>query len=348
MGKQKCDRCDDELPGDGDYVSCRAGCKQKYHIECSGLSMNSYRSMSEVKRNTWKCVRCRSGNVNENKNTRSRSKQEETKSVNIDGSEEIVKVPSVSREGSGSQFEGQGGSKRGSVADEEDLNQEVSANHHIFIEINNKLTIVTNEITDLKKAVQFISDKYDMLLTEMKDLKIVKDKYELVNDKVEQLEMRMNDLEQYSRCKNIEIKGVELTANENLKQVVVKIVSKMGVEEVSEKAIEVVHRVNNRNNREPKDIIVQFKDREVRDRVIAKKREKIYNKDITNGKNDNLIFVNEHMTTHNKQMFWEARNKCRDMNYKYVWTKDGKIFVRKQENERVFRIRNLEDLKKIC
>lgn len=192
-----------------------------------------------------------------------------------------------------------------------------------------------------------MSDRYDELLLETKNLRVVKEKYDLLNVKVEELENKINDLDQYSRCKNIEIKGVEEKSNENLKAIVAKIAIKLGAGEVKENDIDIAHRINNRNKREPRDIIVQFKSRDSKEKILAKRREKVSSNDITNGIKDNLIYLNEHLTLHNKTMFWEARNKCREVNYKFVWTKDGKIFVRKEEKERAFRIRNLDDIKKI-
>lgn len=156
----------------------------------------------------------------------------------------------------------------------------------------------------------------------------------------------MNEIEQYSRNKNVEIKGVEEVGKENLKEIVVSIADKLGVN-MSVEEIDVIHRVNNRNNREPRDIIVQFKRREIRDSLLQVKKVKINNIDITKGKLDKLVYINEHLTPYNKMLFWEARKKSNDKGFRFVWIKNGKIFVRKHETEKAHRIQNEDDLKKI-
>lgn len=191
-----------------------------------------------------------------------------------------------------------------------------------------------------------MSAKYDTLLTEVKELRQFKEKHSNIGVEVKSLENRINDIEQYSRIRNVEIKGVEEVRNENLKEIMTAISDKIGVR-LESKDIEAIHRVNNRKEKEPRDIIVQFKSREIKENLLLNRREKVKSNLVTKGKNDNMIYINEHLTQHNKLIFWEARQKCRENNYRYVWTKNGKIFVRKTENERAYRINNIEDINKI-
>lgn len=81
--------------------------------------------------------------------------------------------------------------------------------------------------------------------------------------------------------------------------------------------------------------------------MLSKKKVRIVSNELTGGRNDNIVYINEHLTTHNINLFWQAKLKSKDNNYKFVWTKDGKIFVRRNENEKAYRIRNEDNLKKI-
>lgn len=303
-----CTRCDEQLSKEGDIVTCKAGCKKEYHIQCTGLSVNSYARMSEKKREAWICLNCR---------------EEKKRKEKMDEVEDIM-------------------DKRG-------CSQiiEVSADSSLLIQLNNNVLKLTDEMKDLKKSVQFISNQYDKLLEEVIGLKVIKATHEVMSNKIVSLENRVNELEQYSRGRNIEIKGVEESPNENLKQVVVKIANKLGEAEITEKDIDIVHRVGNMNNRSPKDIIVQFKDRESRNKMLSKKKRRVVSSEVTGGRNDDTVYLNEHLTPFNKQLFWEAKIKSKECNYRFVWSKDGKIFVRKNEKDRAYRIRNEEDLKKI-
>lgn len=121
----------------------------------------------------------------------------------------------------------------------------------------------------------------------------------------------------------------------------------MGVENISESSIDVIHRVDNRTNREPKDIIVQFNNRTSRNLLLDKKKERVYSNEVSKGRKDNVIYINEQMTPQTKQIFWETKNMCKERNYNYVWFREGKIFVRKAQGTKAIRIKSKEDIKKI-
>lgn len=318
-----CARCKEELPCDGDFVTCLAGCKKCYHFECSAISEPTYKRMTDTKRKNWKCTECRKDGGIVSKVTCPGSVQERSRTRST--------VEDVTGELKDGQQEGK---------------PDVSDTQTLLVNMNNKLTNINLEIIELKKSVDFMSEKYDKLLLEVKDLRQFKEKHSNIGVEIKTLENRINDMEQYSRIKNVEIKGVEEIRNENLKEIIVEISDKIGVK-LENKDIDAIHRVNNKKDREPRDIIVQFKDRESKEKILANRRVKVKSKEVTNGTSDNMIYINEHLTQQNKLIFWEARQKCREYNYRYVWTKNGKIFVRKNESERALRINSIDDMNKI-
>lgn len=340
MENMSCHRCKELLPGDGDFATCRLYCKMNYHIECTGLSVNTYRRMSESKRNQWKCIDCRQGPT--------RTTAVVTDTPGVAGKKEKEGGATVGDEDSNQDCIEEDGKEGSSEKKEENMmGKIVSVKECILVEFNTNMKNMVEEMKDLKQTVQFLSDKYDKLLDELKNFKEVKENYEKIIVKTVSLENRVNELEQYSRGKNLEIKGVEENVNENLKQVIINIATKMGDLEIDERDIDIVHRVGSINNRSPKDIVVQFRDRSTRNKLLAKKKVKIISTEITKGRSDSQVYINEHLTQFNKQLFWETKMKSKVTNYKYIWVKDGKIFGRKDDNERVIRIRNEEDLKKM-
>lgn len=279
--------------------------------------------MPAERRKNWRCCDCREKEIQHNIKTTPISGKE---SKNVKEDEDERK-----KDSSGTMQE----------------NVEVSVNNGLMIEMNRKLGLALSEIAELTKSVKYMSEKYDELFDEVKNLRVVKEKYDVLNDKVYDLENRINEFEQYSRNKNLEIKGVEEMPNENLKCTIAKIANKIGATSVSELDIDVVHRINNRNNTEPRDIIVQFKDRESRNKIMDRRREKVTSREVTNGKSEKFIYVNEHLTAYNKKLLWETKSRCREIQFKFIWTKDGKIFARKDEKERAYRIRSEDDIKKL-
>lgn len=59
------------------------------------------------------------------------------------------------------------------------------------------------------------------------------------------------------------------------------------------------------------------------------------------------FYVNERLTRMNRQLFYKAREEALRTRWKYVWTRDGKIFVRKEHGPPRCRIRSDDELVKV-
>ncbi|KOB76673.1 Zinc finger DNA binding protein [Operophtera brumata] len=59
------------------------------------------------------------------------------------------------------------------------------------------------------------------------------------------------------------------------------------------------------------------------------------------------IYVNERLTKFNGQVFAKAREECRVHMWKYCWSKEGRIYVRKEHGTPYSRVRNEADLGRI-
>ena len=60
--------------------------------------------------------------------------------------------------------------------------------------------------------------------------------------------------------------------------------------------------------------------------------------------NDNDIFINDHLSPKNRELFALASELRRSRQYKYLWTKNGSIHMRKTDNSRIISIKNKNDL----
>lgn len=50
------------------------------------------------------------------------------------------------------------------------------------------------------------------------------------------------------------------------------------------------------------------------------------------GTKDDVIFIDEHLTRENRMLFIYAR-KLKALQYKYIWTYNGRIFIRRTEQD---------------
>ena len=59
------------------------------------------------------------------------------------------------------------------------------------------------------------------------------------------------------------------------------------------------------------------------------------------------LFINENLTQARKRLLWQSKQAAKENGYAYVWTMNGKVYVRKNDNSHSNVISTEEDLKKL-
>ncbi|PSN34461.1 hypothetical protein C0J52_25011 [Blattella germanica] len=59
---------------------------------------------------------------------------------------------------------------------------------------------------------------------------------------------------------------------------------------------------------------------------------------------DGRFYSGEHFTAYTSYLLKETKNYAYHNGYKFVWVKDGKVYIRKNENCRVFKILSVSDI----
>lgn len=197
--------------------------------------------------------------------------------------------------------------------------------------------------------VEETNKKVDLFIVKVesieKDVSEMKKEIGVLNNEVLKLKSSLNDLEQYSRNCNLEISGIPTSENENLTETLGKIAQLVGFHD--DLNIAKIHRVPTRSNKDPKPIICQFNLRSDRDDFLLKARGKknLNINDLDSNFVPSTFYVNEHLTMQNKYILSKAKQFRRDhQEFKYVWCRDGKVFVRKNENSKAIRIKSDTDL----
>lgn len=206
------------------------------------------------------------------------------------------------------------------------------------------------ELRSVKDSVKFCSDTCDETKVIGADLKalrqeiasLVKANETLLNEN-KRLTRRVEELEQYTRLNNLEIKGIRSDADP------VDIVEKIGDvlnEPVSSHDIDTCHRIPTRNPGET-NILVRFVRRDKRHAFLAKARKQKLTTNQLGLSETNAVYVNEHLTKANKQLLGAAIARKKEVAWKFVWTSSGKVFARKDEHTDAVRIQDLTDLAKM-
>ncbi|KAI5639495.1 hypothetical protein NE865_07995 [Phthorimaea operculella] len=100
----------------------------------------------------------------------------------------------------------------------------------------------------------------------------------------------------------------------------------------------------------PRPIVVRFARRATRDELL--KQARVRRGATTEGlglpphsyKN---IYINERLTKFNRQLFGKARDTAKLQGWRFSWTRDGKVFVRRMDTSKVHRLRCIDDIGRI-
>ncbi|KAG8290382.1 polycystic kidney disease protein 1-like [Homalodisca vitripennis] len=97
----------------------------------------------------------------------------------------------------------------------------------------------------------------------------------------------------------------------------------------------IAHRLPGRSN----SIVAQFISRSRRaEWLAAAKRKRVNTTDLSRSLPPGPVFINEHLTPHNKSVLWMARSLVKEGRLAYAWIKDGKILVRKTPSSKAVQV----------
>lgn len=211
--------------------------------------------------------------------------------------------------------------------------------------------------TDIGKSVDLCHEKIEDLTKTIKkqneNLKALEEKYSKsleenknLQKRVSELEIRLDDLDQYSRSNTLEINGIPETANEN----VLEIVKTMGRSldyQITDDMVDACHRLGQKLQDRPRGIIVKFTRRTVKEQLLEKRRIKrnFNTKDIGfTDKPADVIYISESLTLRRRKLFNAARALKKEKGFQFLWVRNGKILLRTQEGAKVILVTSMEQI----
>lgn len=186
-------------------------------------------------------------------------------------------------------------------------------------------TVITQKVTDnIKERMEF-------------DLAERDDRIEKLEKEIDRMKEKQDEAEQYSRRNCLIIHGIAEKDEERTDTLVRKLCSEKLDVKLEENDIDRSHRLGAKKGK-VRGIIVKFTNYAVRDRIYQS-RKKLRNLDGT------PIFIQESLTKMRGDLFWEIKSKHKHI-VKHIWTQDGRIHVRTQDDRRITFVSN-SDLKKL-
>ena len=142
-------------------------------------------------------------------------------------------------------------------------------------------------------------------------------------------QIMLDDLEQHERRDSLRISGIpENPEHDNTDEAVLKICNEMKVEpQVEPRDKAVSHRVGKSAARRPRQILVKFATRNVRERVF-KARTELKNVNEKEETKEKHIYVNEDLTRFRAGLAKDARSLKHNGNISDTWTMYGNILVK--------------------
>lgn len=198
---------------------------------------------------------------------------------------------------------------------------------------------------DIQSALSKVSSAITTLTTQVTELN---DKTKENVKKIEEMEVRINKLEQNAINKNIVINNIqnsEMSASDVIKKVASSLNISLNNDDISN-----AYKIKKNNK-----IIIEFttinKKKELMGKLKGNKlNSNIFNtgeNNMLNNSNANFIYINDDLTAINRRLLWIAKTRAKECLWKFIWVRNGNIFARKAENSPAIVIKNAADIESI-
>lgn len=323
-----CLSCMKAILPDTPHLTC-AECDHPYHTgKCSGVTKTNLKGMTPDAAKSWLCLTCAHAQSQLPLKQGATAAQVHEPLLEPGLAQVLGKLDAVLRR-----------------LDELEKRQELQLAKHDTTD--RKIEKQGETILAMESSLDVLSTKYDEILEsfeiQKQEIKTLKKKINELeaqssaeDSRLLYLETELEKMELYSRRNNLEMHGIQTSEGENLRAVIGAIAGKLGLPTLRDDQIEAIHRVGGKRNAAP-PILVRFVRRETKEQWMVKR----------NCLKGDKIYLNDNLTAKMKKLLWQTKTRARERQYRFVWVKQERIFVRKEEGSPAFRIDNLEALNKI-
>lgn len=175
-----------------------------------------------------------------------------------------------------------------------------------------------------------------------KELIAIRSENKNLKDEIEKLKKANTKLQQTYKSNAIEIKGIKMQKNENLEYILHLILSALKIDNFQTSAIDSIFRIKSNQT-----IFVKFIRNVDKMEIIKKSKQKHLKGTDLGLEYSSNIFINESLAPITAMLFYEARKLKAKYGIKYIWHKNGDIFLKKNENDSTLRIESIEEIEEL-
>lgn len=312
-----CGACNKNIPKSVFRIQCDA-CKRWHHATCAKLTELEIRVMGQQNR-AWSCNKCR---------RKSQISRSDSETSDIAPESAQGRRPTL------------GGEQRDS-----DLLRS------LILELKTEIKGLKGDVTDIKESLEFLNAIYEeqkqtnKVMGDMID-EVKKENAKLRADMIN-LQNKMSELETDKNGKCLVINGAYENGDadivlKNKTTALLKYVN----DEFTENCIEDFRIIKPKNK--PPLVNVSLKQRSLVTSMLKKRKEK-GNLDTVMcglGTSKQRIYINEHLNK-DTYMLLKQSMQCKQKGFKYVWSSNGSVYLRKSDNDQAIKIISSDQLKDI-
>lgn len=217
---------------------------------------------------------------------------------------------------------------------------------------------IKEEIREFGQSLSFLCGEFNSLESDnnlfRNEINQVRKQNELLRSELVDIKARCNQLDQLFRTSNVEIQCVPENKSENLIDLVKRLAHVVNVV-INENDIQYCTRIAKLNpgSTRPRTILTKFNSPRARDTLIwgvikynnKNVQDKLNTHDLGfTSSEKSPVFVVENLSPENKNLLAATRQRTKELQYKFIWVRGGRIFVRKSETTRKIFIRNFDSL----
>lgn len=246
----------------------------------------------------------------------------------------------------------------------------------IRTDFSKSLDFLSGEINDVKNNVTTIESRLLKLESENAELKTAMSAMKsqaqtnadasALKNTIVQLHSELNERDQATLMNDVEITGVPEFPGESVMNIVTSTAAKIGVQLDARDVVVAVREGASRGvagaveaegrpaaaGSRPRRIVVRLARQVLRDDLLraTRVRRNVDTSDLGLPHHVPVrLYINERLTRVNRVLLGKAREAKRELGWKFVWTKEGRIYTRRDDtpSSRAQRLRNEEDLERI-
>ncbi|KAI5642523.1 hypothetical protein NE865_05550 [Phthorimaea operculella] len=356
-----CAACGEKIL-DLNFLECTM-CEQLYDNKCLNIKTEELEKMSQGQKETWLCPECTCKEkrpVSNRTNTPVRAAGPLNNTFTMNNNVNKVR-------GSGNRADP--GDNSGSTSSNNVNHTEIIDPRQEIQRFTGELRALGEEMSKFRSAMSDLTDTIRAQNDRISKLEIKMDSLEakvnerqtctcdvtLLETTIAQLQEEIQERDQETLANDVEITGIPEEGNENTTHLLLAIGKKLGMNLEASEFVKASRVGPTRQPSEegkpsrPRPIAVRFVHRERRDALLqaARTRRKISTEGLGLSGSSRPFYINERLTKHNRQLFHKSREVGLRLNWKFVWTRDGKVYARQEQGKARHRLRSEADLTRV-